>query len=430
MFQLRCEQKGLSWRLEIENSGSPLLVHGDESKLRQILINLLSNAVKFTESGEVTLRVTHHVNGQEGKKAKRQEGKEDVKRITHHIGFDTASADFDTASPTQSKPQPKSLFTFEVIDTGVGISPEERKSIFETFQQGENGIQKGGTGLGLAISKRQVELMGGKLSVESPFLNSQSVGERRGGGSRFFFTVPLQKATVERAACSFVKSQITRLADGYSVKALVADDNKENRDVFAQILSHIGVEVILAENGLQALEAVRVEIPNIVFMDIRMPTMDGLEATRRIFQQFGRDKLKIVAVSASALEHEREEFMAIGFDTPLATQPKGFDDFIAKPVHAERVYECLANLLRVEYEYDDVETQPMFLMDIVLPEELLKRLREAAEFGRITELRESLDEVRQIGAAGHLLAEQILKWSRKFDMDAIRAAGSYLGCLV
>ena len=374
MFQLRCERKGLDWRVEVKTDAQTSLFHGDEGKLRQILINLLGNAVKFTKAGEVLLRVSTECNGS----------------VIANTEFDEEAIEPSTHS---------SLFTFEVIDTGVGIPSEDQTAIFGAFQQGEEGVPKGGTGLGLAIAKRQVELMGGELSVSS----------EPGKGSRFFFTVPLQKATVERAACSFVEPRITRLKDGYSLKALVADDNKENRDVLEQILADIGVEVRLAENGLQALEVVRAEIPDIVFMDIRMPVMDGLETTRLLFQGFGRDKLKIVAVSASALEHEQKSFMAAGFD-----------DFISKPLHAERVYECLANLLRVEYEYDDADTSQTELEKIVLPEALLNRLKEAAAFGRMTELIESLDEVRQIGGKSRLLAEQIHELSRNFDMRAIR----------
>jgi len=376
MFQLRCERKGLDWRVEVKTTvQTSLLVHGDEGKLRQILINLLGNAVKFTEAGKVLLRVSTERNGS----------------VIANPEFDGEVTEPSTHS---------SLFTFEVIDTGVGIPSEDQTDIFGAFQQGEESVPKGGTGLGLAIAKRQVELMGGELSVSS----------KPGKGSRFFFTVPLPPAIeAERAAGSFVEAQIIRLKDGYSLKALVADDNKENRDVLEQILADIGVEVRLAENGLQALEAVRAEIPDIVFMDIRMPTMGGLEATRRIFQEFGRDKLKIVAVSASALEHERKSFMEVGFD-----------DFIAKPVHTEQVYECLANLLHVEYEYAAADTSQMELEKIVLPSSLLVRLREAAAFGRMTELIESLDEIRQIGDKGRLLAQQIHELSRNFDMRAIR----------
>jgi len=412
MFQLRCERKGLNYRVEVETqSRENIRVRGDEGKLRQILINLLSNAVKFTESGGIVLRVNEE--------------------------------------KTESN-----LFRFEVIDTGTGISPEELEAIFEMFQQGEEGVKRGGAGLGLAISQKQVELMGGELSVESPVLNppqfdgertdtgsglefspserrlsrpeelglsrpersyrnpyqNQANGLGNQGGSRFFFTIPLPTAAkTERADES--SKQVLRLKEGYSVKALVADDNKQNSDVLGQILSDIGVAVSFAANGQEALDAVRAEMPDIVFMDIRMPVMDGLEATQRIFQEFGDVESKncpyIVAVSASTLEHERNQFMEFGFHA-----------FIGKPIHAEQVYECLANLLRVEYEYDDSD-HSIELEKIVLPTSLTERLREAAEFARVTELTEAMDEVRQIGEGGRLLAEQILSLSRNFDMEGI-----------
>jgi len=365
MFQLRCQQKGLQWRMEIELSDRSHLVHGDEGKLRQILINLLGNAVKFTESGEVILRIAH---------------------------------------------QPKSRFTFEVIDTGVGISLEDRESIFGTFQQGEEGIRKGGTGLGLAISKRQVELMGGELAFQS----------EPGKGSKFFFTVSLPKAKKD-VPYHPAKAEIVRLKNGYSLKALVADDTEENRDVLKQILTDIGrevryrytgrVEVKLAGNGQEAVEAVQSEIPDIVFMDIRMPVLDGLEAARRIWREFGKDKLKIVAISASVLEHERNQFMEAGFD-----------DFIGKPFRVERIYECLANLLQVEFESaidKSSEKVEMPLPDIALPEELLLRLKEATERHSITKLHQCLDELEQLGSDGRLLAEQLRKLSQNYEMEEI-----------
>ena len=167
MFQMRCEQKGLNWRVEwqIEHgfteytdnpnipiiraiSSTRLLVHGDEGKLRQVLINLLGNAVKFTESGEVVLRITSTSD------ARLQSG------CPTSVG----------ATPAEAG-HPERVYRFEVIDTGVGISPEDQAKIFDPFHQGERSAQKGGTGLGLAIAKRYIELMGGELAVESPPLN-------------------------------------------------------------------------------------------------------------------------------------------------------------------------------------------------------------------------------------------------------------------
>jgi signal transduction histidine kinase/CheY-like chemotaxis protein len=354
MFQLRCEQKQLNFGVE-GLSNRRILVHGDEGKLRRVLINLLGNAMKFTESGEVILRVSE-------------------------------------AEPP--------CFRFEVIDTGVGIPQKDQAAIFEPFQRGEADAVKGGTGLGLAIVTRYIELMGGKLAVES----EPQVG------SRFFFTVPLPPATsdVPRPSADDGK-QIAHLAEGYQVLALVTDDNQENRDALAKILSDISVEVMVAKNGQEALDKVRTNRPDIVFMDIRMPLMDGLEATRRIFQEYGRESLKIVAISASALKHERQMFLE-----------EGFDDFIAKPFRFERICECLANLLHVEYEkMDKVQGKPIDLEKIKLPKELFLHLREAAEFGRVTELDKLLNEVEQVGEQGVLLAEQLRGLTQNFDTEGI-----------
>ena len=370
MFQFRCEQKGINWHVEMEiNSRSPLRVHGDEGKLRQVLINLLGNAVKFTESGGVILR------------------------ITHHVGFDTQAT------------QPKSRFTFEVIDTGPGISPKNQALIFESFQQGEGGIQKGGTGLGLAISQKQVKLMGGELVLESE-------PEK---GSRFFFTIPLLPATKDVTSPS-TKAQTARLKDGYSLKALVADDTKENRDVLAQILSDIGVEVRLVGNGQEALESVRTEIPDIIFMDIRMPIMNGLDAARHIWHEFCSTRLRIVAVSASVLEHEKKMFM-----------DAGFDDFIGKPFRFERICECLAKLLQVEFECIETEffgkksvsESEIDFSKIMLPEELLQSLKDAAERHSVTRLNQCLDELEQLGADEKTLAEKFRRLSQNYEMEKI-----------
>jgi signal transduction histidine kinase len=227
MFQIRCQQKGLDWSVEWQEGEKRVLVHGDEGKLRQVLMNLLSNAVKFTDSGGVTLRIS------------------------------------------ESAP---SHLTFEVIDTGAGVPPEEQETIFAPFSQGKDSAGKGGTGLGLTIAARHVELMGGQLAVES----------EQGKGSRFFFTVPLEVAAEE--AIARTRDEVsqpvpTRLADGYQVAALVADDKEENRDVLSRILSGIGVSVITAEDGKQAVEAVMASQLDIVFMDIcvlmRQVTLDS-----------------------------------------------------------------------------------------------------------------------------------------------------------
>jgi signal transduction histidine kinase/DNA-binding response OmpR family regulator len=367
MFQPRCEQKGLVCSVEFPTTKTPLLVYGDENRLRQILINLLSNALKFTECGEVKLRISE-------------------------------------TSPEH--------FTFEVIDTGVGIPSEEQSIVFSPFSRGKNDTRdrKEGAGLGLAIAARLVELMGGELYVESPPQFGEEIKAEK--GSRFFFTLNLP--TAEEASRTVALSQGSskgapaRLADGYRVKALVADDNKENRDVLSQMLEDIGVEVITADNGQQAVEATLADKPAIVFMDIWMPILDGLEAMQQILLACEDNHPKLVAVSASVFEHEKQRY----FDC-------GFEDFIPKPVDAEQLYECLARLLHVEYEYDDDNLPAIDFSKIVLPEALFLRLKQAAESGEVMALRESLAEVRQVSVDGRLLAEQLHQLSRKFDMEGI-----------
>jgi CheY-like chemotaxis protein len=238
----------------------------------------------------------------------------------------------------------------------------------------------------------------------------QTAGEVKGGkGSSFFFTIPLPPDTSNTIAAPSKWSDVTRLAAGYHVKALVADDTEVNRDVLSRILVNLGIEVIEAENGQQAVEMFREHRPDIVFMDIRMPFMDGMEAAQQIMKEFGKDHFKLVAISASTLKHEQQTY----FDA-------GFDDFISKPFRFERVCECLATLLAVEYDKGAVETPPTEVLDVSLPEELLTRLKLAAELYRVTELESHLHEVEELGPAGRRLAERLRGLIRNYDMEEIR----------
>lgn len=272
MFAMRCGQKKLAWRFE-EDLPSPA-VHADESKLRQVLINLLGNAVKFTSAGEVSLRVT---------------------------------TDDDR-------------YTFEVADSGPGIPPDKQVSIFAPFQQEVEGVRQGGTGLGLAISSRHIELMGGKIQLDSS----------PGAGARFFFTLTLPASAAPIIAAEKGDwSHVQHLAAGTSVRALVVDDVETNRDVLGLFLSDIGVEVEKAENGLRALECVRQQMPDIIFLDILMPELDGPGTVEQLFAEYGTDATKIVAVSASVFDHQRKNYMDMGFN-----------HFIDKPVRSATVYQC------------------------------------------------------------------------------------------
>ena len=250
MFRLQCEQERLSWQVEMPPN-ERLQVHADGAKLSQVLINLLGNARKFTEEGGVTLKVTS---------------------------------------------LPEDRYRFEVVDTGPGITPEARQAIFEPFQQADAGLQKGGTGLGLSITQGLLELMDSHLELEST----------PGKGSRFTFAVLLPSVEGEVATPSEDRwSQVSHLKTGSRVSALVADDIQENREVLARLLTDIGVEVTLVENGKEAVEKVRTDPFDIALLDIHMPEMGGQEAAQHIWQELGQNAPKVVAVSASSTTNAR-----------------------------------------------------------------------------------------------------------------------------
>ena len=359
MFELRCQEKGLGWRLEGLDD-IPIPVHGDEAKLTQILINLLGNAVKFTTQGEIALQFT---------------------------------------------PLPDDRYRFEVIDTGPGIEPEDQAKLFQPFQQGLAGLRQGGTGLGLTIARRQLALMDSDLTVES------TVGQ----GSRFGFTVTLPPARTQiRTESTEAFSQVRHLASGHAVKALVADDVAENREILQGMLADIGVEVESVEDGQQALDRLSTFHPDIVFLDIRMPVLDGMEAMRQLRQDERWKGVKVAAISASVLDHERQEFLSSGFDA-----------FIDKPFRFERICSCLAELLGVEFEYEEEEREERESVDwshLSLPSDLHDHLREAAELYSVTEMEDYLREVEELGEEHRQLATYLRDLKQEHDMEGILKA--------
>ncbi len=361
MTKPRCQDKQIAWRLEGPEEES-LPVRGDEIKLKQILINLLGNAVKFVNTGEITLRVI---------------------------------------------PEKDSHFLFEVIDTGQGIASERQESVFEPFHQEAEGIKKGGTGLGLAIVKKQIELMDGKLMLYS----------EPGKGSRFSFSLPLPPAKEAVVTDRKAKFQIFHLPEGAHVNALVVDDNEQNRDVLSEILKSAGIEVVTAIDGKDALEQARKLTPDVVFMDLRMPVMDGFQALDAMKKEFDPHP-KLVAISASAFEYQRE-----------STLMKGFDDFIPKPFHVENIFSCLQKMLGVEFLIEEVKPpsektdaeRMMALSEIQLPGDLLNRLHSAADLSNLTDLKQCMKELKSNGEGGQSLLKHLKPYVEKFDMSGILA---------
>ena len=362
MTKPRCQEKQIKWHVECPQEES-IPVRGDEIKLKQILINLLGNAVKFVDAGKITLRV--------------------IRKKKNH-------------------------FFFEVIDTGQGIAREHHGSVFEPFHQEAEGAKKGGTGLGLAIVKKQIELMEGNLT-----LNSEP-----GKGSRFSFTLRLPPANKSLKASHKRIFQLYRLPEGVNIKALVVDDNEQNREVLAEILKSAGIEVKNAVNGKDALEQVRKQVPDIVFMDLRMPVMDGFQALTAIKKEVGlhQSKTKLVAISASAFEYQRE-----------STLMKGFDDFIPKPFHVEDIFNCLEKLLGLEFIHEEMdlpseETDSDKILDISkisLPKDLLQRLKKAADLSNLTDLKNCMKELESFGDDGKSFLRYLKPYAGKYDMNGI-----------
>jgi signal transduction histidine kinase/CheY-like chemotaxis protein len=352
-FRPLCAGKRITFHLELA-ADRPLYVRGDEGKLRQVLINLVGNALKFTDVGEVALRIFRVREG---------------------------------------------AWRFEVLDTGLGIPPEEQRDVFKPFHQGRGARHQGGTGLGLAIAQRQVELLGGQLELKSD----------RGAGSRFFFTIPLaasQGAAVESP------SRVLRLSPGCAVRALVVDDNRDNREVLGKMLSRVGCEVHLAADGPGALAAARVHRPLVVFLDLLLPGWSGLETARKLLAAPVAPAPKLIAHTASALALYRAEALAAGCA-----------DFIAKPFDCEQVYACLERQLGVRFERDEpaaagVPEPP--LERIALPEGMCARLQVAAELHSTTTLKAYLQELRQLGPDACRLADHIRQLLRSYDMDGIQ----------
>jgi PAS domain S-box-containing protein len=360
MFKIRCQQKGLTWNVtEVSN---PINVQGDEMKIQQILVNLLGNAVKFTDSGKIELVVTSLDNNQ---------------------------------------------YKFDIIDTGKGIPPEAQGKIFDAFQQDQEGIKKGGTGLGLAISKKQVELLGSELLLESE-VNK---------GSHFYFTLTLPRSGKEVLVDRRGQHRnIVRLAPETNVKALIVDDIYENQAVLSRLLSSIGVETIIAVNGKDGVEKTREHNPDIIFMDIRMPVMNGEEAAKIIQEEFGKDHFKIVAVTADAIGSRGNHYLS-----------KGFHEFISKPFSAEQIYDSLSELLDLEFTYDDDEVfqeeppsiEEWDLTQLSISEDLYTKLMESAEMYNITGFEKYLAELVQTNGVPEQFVEHLRQLLRKYDMDEI-----------
>src|SRR4029077_16441732 len=288
-------EKRLSF--SVETIGDvPQFIVTDINKLRQVFINVLGNAVKFTEQGGIGLRVRADREG--------------------------------AAGP---------CLRVEVEDTGPGISPDDQDKLFRHFEQTKTGQQAGtGTGLGLAISREFVRLMGGDITVSSQV----------GRGSIFVIHLPLKEGEAQAVQAKDNPRHVLKLQPGQATcRVLIADDIEDNRQLLAQLLAPVGFESRLAPNGAEAVQEFAEWRPHLILMDFRMPVMDGHEAIHRIRAMAGGEGPKIIAVTASAMDDNRQELMEIGAD-----------DFIGKPFREAELFQKIRAHVGVVYRYAEAPT--------------------------------------------------------------------------
>ncbi|MCP6760128.1 MAG: ATP-binding protein [Fischerella sp. CENA71] len=333
MFQLKAHDKGLHLGFELTQQ-VPQVVCTDEVKLRQVLINLLSNAIKFTCSGGVSVKV---------------------------------SVLSDELLLAEDNPQQK--IHFEVRDTGAGIASHELEQLFEAFVQTKTGTQsQQGTGLGLAIAREFVQLMGGDISVSS------SVGY----GSIFKFDICIARIeTPQTENLQPLRRVLALQPNQPNYRMLIVDDHPEGRQLLMTLLSRVGFELQQATDGQQAIEIWENFSPHLIFMDMRLPVLDGREATKRIKATTVGQTTKIVAVTASSLESERTMIMAAGCD-----------DYIRKPFKETDIFDTISKHFNVRYIYDEpvntpqvTKTEPDMITPAdlsVLDADLVQQLHQAA----------------------------------------------------
>jgi signal transduction histidine kinase/DNA-binding response OmpR family regulator len=322
LMYMRAADKGLEFTLE-QFPNLPRHIAVDGGKLRQVLFNLIGNAVKYTSHGGVTLK----------------------------------------AMLVKQDADERARVRFEVVDCGPGIRTEDRERIFSPFVQlGDRPSTEAGSGLGLAICKQYVDLMSGQIDVAS----------EPGKGSIFYFEIPVNVLPSDEIPTAQRYGRVLGQAEGQPrYRLLIVEDQPDNRLLLRKLLAPLGFDLREAVNGQEAVECFEAWHPQLIFMDIRMPVMDGLQATREIKSSHQVAQTRIVALTAHALEEERKEILAAGCD-----------DFIRKPYTYHEILDALTRHLGVRFIYEEDMTSTAHVsLDAAalaaLPSEMLNSLEQA-----------------------------------------------------
>lgn len=371
MMKIKADEKGI-YLIFNKQENLPKYIRADAGKLRQILINLLGNAIKFTPEGGVSLRVEYQ---------------------THQL-------------------------IFEVEDTGLGMSPEELQSLFEMFVQATGGQISGeGTGLGLPISRQLIELMNGEMTVES------SVGH----GSLFRFTLPISLAEPDKLDQPSIYQQVVGLVPHQpSYRILVVDDHLPECQLLMQLLTSVGFDVKIAENGQVALSIWQQWHPHLIWMDLQMPVMDGYQTTRLIKmkeKQWGnqteispKSGTIIIALTATAFVEEKSAILAAGCD-----------DWVLKPFQEQIIFEKIAKHLNVEYIYENTDNFQRIETDNFSLETLISQLQKMpiSWVNNLERAAIELDDqwllklLEEIPKEHENLAQVLKSWVDNFQLDQV-----------
>ncbi len=371
MLSLKAESKGLRLNV-IFADNVPQQIKTDEQKLRQILINLLGNGIKFTQVGEVTLRVE-------------------------------MSENMVNSCPVNGI----CGITFEVEDTGYGIAAEQIDTLFEPFIQSDSGKKfQEGTGLGLTISKRFVELLGGKISVNS----------KLGVGSSFKFsiTVQLGKQLVEPQRLPL---QLLPRSSQAAYRILIGEDHAESRLMISDLIAKVGFEVRTATNGAEVVELWQAWQPHLIWMDMRMPIMDGYEATHQIRsleqnQNIPLNKaVKIIGLTVSVLESDRQALLAAGCD-----------DFVNKPFKGDILFARMAEHLNLEYIYAELAALPESAASLLssLNSGLVSEMTARLALGEIEPQFQQIRAKAELEKMPKAWLEKVYLAARAADEDAVK----------
>lgn len=350
----RTQAKQLALNVQVELP-APCVVKGDRQKLGQILLNLLGNAVKFTHHGSVSLIVSRNDEWVE----------------------------------------------FLISDTGPGITPQELDQLFSAFRQGQAGEESGGTGLGLALSRHLAEVMGGTLDLTS------QLGE--GTQARLRLLLPVESMVLPE---TIAPAQIAHLSSGSECQVLIVEDDQASCDVLFNLLEQIGCTTFAASNGREGLARCAEQYFDIIFTDIRMPDINGLEMLRQLRSYPGYQETPIIAVSASSLEHERTYYLA-----------QGFQDFIGKPYSFDDIFSALLRHTSAQFETQQTESQQDNalldeVIDLTVVTPILQQIQIAATSGDMSNCKKKVAELAP-ETVGKDRYQQLLGAIKHYDLERV-----------